>query len=262
MTSVQAQPRNNEGGPRILFFGDPHGDFEPVIAATLRLRPEAIVLLGDLQPRRPLHLVLEAIRPLTEIWFIHGNHDTDSEADYDNLWGSELADRNFHGQVVDIAGYKVAGLGGVFREKVWDPAVPWQDAAFASPEKMLGRGEARSWKEGHGLWRGGVQLRHRSTIFPIDYTRLLKQRAHILVTHEAPGAHRHGFDVLDDLASTLRATLHVHGHQHQDIDYQAEGLRAGDPAVRAFGVDQGSYLAWPLVGTGTAIHRMAAVNGG
>lgn len=84
--------------PALMFFGDPHGDFVPVIAAVERFRPEAIVLLGDIQARQPLHVELAPILNKTEVWFIHGNHDTDSDADYDNLWGVELAHRNFHGR--------------------------------------------------------------------------------------------------------------------------------------------------------------------
>ncbi len=90
-----------QSAPKLMFFGDPHGDFEPVIAAVERCRPEAIVLLGDLQPRQPLHIELEPILDRTGVWFIHGNHDTDSDADYDHLWGSELADRNLHGRIVE-----------------------------------------------------------------------------------------------------------------------------------------------------------------
>ena len=96
-------PPSAGANPEILIFGDPHGDFVPVIAAVERLRPRAIVLLGDIQARQPLHIELRPILALTEVWFIHGNHDADSDADYDNLWGSELADRNLHGQVVELS---------------------------------------------------------------------------------------------------------------------------------------------------------------
>ena len=106
--------RPASASPDFLIFGDPHGDFTPVIAAVVRLRPEAIVLLGDIQARQPLHIELAPILNLTEVWFIHGNHDTDSEADHDNLWGSKLANHNLHGRIVEIAGFKVAGLGGIF----------------------------------------------------------------------------------------------------------------------------------------------------
>lgn len=123
--------------PKILFFGDPHGAFVPVIRAVERLQPEAIILLGDVQAQTPLHEALAPIRDKTDIWFIHGNHDTDSDSDYDHLWGSELADRNLHGRVAEIAGYRVAGLGGVFRGKIWDATMPMEEAAFDSPRNML-----------------------------------------------------------------------------------------------------------------------------
>ena len=42
----------------ILFCGDPHGYFEHIIEAVQALRPEAVILLGDLQPKRPLEVEL------------------------------------------------------------------------------------------------------------------------------------------------------------------------------------------------------------
>jgi predicted phosphodiesterase len=107
--------------PALMFFGDPHGQFDFVISSVKKHRPEAIVLLGDIQPQRSLEIELAPIRSTAEVWFIHGNHDTDSVADHDNLFGSELAHRNLHGRVVEIAGFRVAGLGGVFRESIWAP---------------------------------------------------------------------------------------------------------------------------------------------
>jgi predicted phosphodiesterase len=225
----------------LMFFGDPHGDLEPVIAAVERLRPKAVVLLGDIQARQPLHIELGPILGLTEVWFIHGNHDTDSDADYDKLWASELADRNLHGRVVEIAGYKVAGLGGIFRSKVWDPRRPTAEAAFASADAL------RASMRAEERWRDGIARRHRSTIFPDDYRRLLTgPLADILVTHEAPAAHPHGWRAVDELAETLGVQLVVHGHHHQSIDYLAEGLITPASAFRAFGVDMGCHLAWPL----------------
>ncbi|MBT2334081.1 metallophosphoesterase [Variovorax paradoxus] len=226
--------------PKILIFGDPHGDFDPVIAAVERFRPEAIVLLGDIQARRPLHIALQSILTRTEVWFIHGNHDTDSDADYDNLWRSELADRNLHGRIVEIAGYKVAGLGGIFRSKIWDPRRPIEEAAFMSGDAMR-----RSMRP-EERWRDDISRRHRSTIFPGDYLQLLRSPpADILVTHEAPAVHPHGWQAIDELAETLGVQLVVHGHHHQDIDYIAEGMLTAAAPFRVFGVDMGSHLAWP-----------------
>lgn len=223
-----------------MFFGDPHGDLKPVIAAVERFRPEAIVLLGDIQARQPLHIELQPILDLTEVWFIHGNHDTDSDADYDNLWGSELADRNLHGRIVEIAGYKVAGLGGIFRSKIWDPRRPVEEAAFVSADAL------RQSMRREERWRDGIARRHRSTIFPDDYLQLLRsQPADILVTHEAPAVHPHGWQAIDELAEALGVQLVVHGHHHQNIDYRAEGMLTKTAPFRAFGVDMGSHLAWP-----------------
>jgi predicted phosphodiesterase len=233
--------------PKLMFFGDPHGDFEPVIAAVERYRPEAIVLLGDLQPRQPLHIELLPILDRTEVWFIHGNHDTDSDADYDHLWGSELADRNLHGRIVEIAGYRVAGLGGIFRSKIWDPRQPIEEAPFISADALR-----RSMRP-EERWRDGIARRHRSSIFPDDYQQLfLGQFADILVTHEAPAAHPHGWQVIDELAKTLGVGLLVHGHHHENIDYVGQDLMDAHGPFRAFGVDKGSHLSWPLEERGSS----------
>jgi len=233
-------PRPPAGAnPELLIFGDPHGDFAPVIAAVEHFRPRAIVLLGDIQGRQPLHIALRPIMRITEVWFIHGNHDTDTDADYDNLWGSELADRNLHGHIVEIAGYRVAGLGGIFRSKIWDPRRPIEEASFSSADALR-----RSMRD-EEQWRGGIARRHRSTIFPEDYLQLLQsQPADILVAHEAPAAHPHGW-AIDELAETLSVQLVVHGHHHRNIDYLGEGLTTASTPFRAFGLDMGSHLAWP-----------------
>jgi len=239
-SDLQARSGHKQSAPKLMFFGDPHGDLQSVIAAVERFQPEAIVLLGDIQARQPLHLELQPILDRTEVWFIHGNHDTDSNLDYENLWGSELAHRNLHGRIVEIAGYKVAGLGGIFRSKIWDPRRPIEEAAFVSADALRRamRPEAR--------WRDGIARRHRSTIFPEDYLQLLRSPpADILVTHEAPAAHPHGWRAIDELAEALGVQLVIHGHHHKYTDYLGEGLMTAAAPFRAFGVDMGSHLAWP-----------------
>ncbi len=238
-SDLHARSEHQQLKPQLMFFGDPHGDLEPVIIAVERFQPEAIVLLGDIQARRPLHLELAPILDLTEVWLIHGNHDTDTDADFENLWGSELASRNLHGRVAEIAGFKVAGLGGIFRSKIWDPRLPIEEAAFASADALR-----RSMRP-EERWRDGIARRHRSTIFPDVYLQLLRSPpADILVTHEAPVAHPHGWQAVDELAETLGVQLVVHGHHHQNIDYLAEEMQTAAAPFRAFGVDMGSHLAW------------------
>ena len=105
----------------ILFFGDLHGKFGHVERAVAEHRPAAIVLLGDIEAPKHLDEVLSKVLDKTEIWYIHGNHDTDIPELIANLTESKLAHRNLHGRVVEIAGVRVAGLGGIVREEIWWP---------------------------------------------------------------------------------------------------------------------------------------------
>ena len=222
--------------PKLMFFGDPHGDFRFVVRSVERHRPEAIVLLGDLQPRRPLQIELAPILDLTSVWFVHGNHDTDSESDHDHVFGSTLADRNLHGHVMDVAGLRVAGLGGVFRQSIWAPPGP---PAFRSVAERL-----RSLRPCE-RWRGGLPLRHRSSVFPDVLERLALQRVDVLVSHEALGGHPHGWPVLDALATSLGVQVAVHGHPHRNIDYVVEGRLPSPSGYHAYGVDQECFLTLP-----------------
>lgn len=237
--------------PTLLLFGDPHGNFRPVVRAVQQFKPAAIILVGDLTPGRPLHIELEEILDLTEVWWIHGNHDTDQAGFLDNisdvtLAGTPLAGRNLHGRVSRVAGLRVAGLGGVFRESIWWPrADPKAPGAFASPEVL------RRHMKRHERWRDGISLRHRSSIFPSEVQALAGRRVDLLVTHEAPSWHDNGFAAIDDLALRMQARWLVHGHHHEDIDYQATHHRLRLPTacpVRCYGVDGGSFLALPQSG--------------
>lgn len=236
----------------IFFCGDPHGRFDHIIQAVEQHLPEAVILLGDLQAIRPLEVELAPILDKTEIWFIHGNHDTDSEADYDNLFGSALAGRNLHGRVVEIAGVRIAGLGGVFRGKVWDGGAPIQ---YSSATEFIVRG-------GQGnRWRGGLALRHRSTIFPDAYFQLAAKRADVLVTHEAHSANPHGFKAIDELGRALQVQTSFHGHHHKRMDYCTEewlGFKAFGVGLRGIAdldgqvIVEGEYdrVDWPSAGPG------------
>jgi predicted phosphodiesterase len=227
-----------EPRPKLMLFGDPHGDFRYPISSVERWSPEAVILLGDVQARRPLEIELAPILDLTSVWFIHGNHDTDSDADHDHLFGSALAHRNLHGRVVEIAGLRVAGLGGVFRETIWSPPL---EPVFRTRAERLRRIRPSE------RWRGGIPLRHRSSIWPDDFERLSRMRADVLVTHEAPGGHRHGWPVLDDLATAMGVGLLAHGHLHKQIDYSAEGRLPAGCRYQAHGVAPEAFLVWPPI---------------
>ncbi|MDP3604237.1 MAG: metallophosphoesterase [Polaromonas sp.] len=206
---------------QIFFCGDNHGRFDQLIEAVYEHAPAALVLLGDIQAQRPLEEELADIPDSTELRFIHGNRDTDSEADYDNLFGSELAHRNLHGRVVTIAGIRLGGLGGIFRGQVWKPPEPPKSESAKECTRTVGRS---------GRWRDGLPLRHRSTIFPDVYAALAKQRADVLVPHEAPSAHHHGFQALDELARSLQVRASFHGHDHVNMDYRRHWEQLGHQA--------------------------------
>lgn len=190
----------------ILFGGDPHGDFAPIVRAVETYSPQAVVLLGDFNLERSLEKELSAIVEKTEVWFIPGNHDADQDHWYDHLFGSALAHRNLHGRVAEIDGKRVAGLGGVFREKIW---MPPNQAKFPSHKDLLS-----TCRKGE-RWRGGIPRKHHASIFWQEYETLWGRRADILVTHEAPSCHRFGFKVLDELAHALGANTVFHGHHHE-----------------------------------------------
>jgi metallophosphoesterase superfamily enzyme len=83
----------------IWFLGDLNGRFDHVIRLVKRDRPEAVVFLGDLECSLPLDMILRPILELTEIWFIHGNHDSDGAAFWRNLHGCGLAERSLHARM-------------------------------------------------------------------------------------------------------------------------------------------------------------------
>jgi len=226
----------------ILMFGDVHGIFDHVLGAVQSEEPEAIIFLGDLQAQRKLELELADVMKLTEVWWIPGNHDTDSKADYENLFNSTLADRNLHGKVTEIDGLRVAGLGGVFRESVWYPRHDAEDEPKFETYEAYVKSEldAERWKAYRRLKKAGEEpsglpppaligkaLTHKSTIFYDDWLSLYGQRADILVTHEAPSWHPNGFVALDVLAQSMRVKYSFHGHQHDRLNYSAHDERLG-----------------------------------
>lgn len=225
-----------------LYCGDPHGEFRHILRAAAELNPSAVVLLGDLELRRPLHEELEAIAH--KIWFIHGNHDTDTDQNWDHLWGGALAGRNIDGRVVELpGGTRLAGLGGVFRESVWYPSLP------AEP-RYRNRAEHAKATPQQDRWRGGTRRKHWSSIYPDELDRLADMRADVLVTHEAPGYHRNGFAILDTLAQSLGVSVTANGHHHDRLDSSQRWEQQG---FRSFGVGLRGITAIDREGRATVI---------
>lgn len=205
---------------KLIIGGDPHGRYPKMIQVIKKVKPEAVIFLGDMGADRPLEEILAPILDMTEVYFIHGNHDTDTDEDYDYTFGSKLADRNLHGRVEEIAGFRVAGLGGVFRSKVWHPDLGVNNGQPKWDKRETYMHFQPSVVKRASQQYGGLPRQHNSSIWYEDVEFLSKQKADILVTHEAPSCHRHGFDVLDDLAFAMGVKRLFHGHHHEH--YQDE----------------------------------------
>lgn len=210
---------------KIFFCGDNHSHFQHIVRAVQEHKPDAIVLLGDIEAQQPLELELAPILGVTEIRFIHGNHDTDSEESWRHLTQSQLAHLNLHARVDTVAGVRIAGLGGIFRENVW---YPWQTKHFENYDVFAK--EARRWAR---LEKWSAQrtektlLTQLSTIFPAAFDALSKLQADVLVVHEAPSCHPRGFDAIDLLAKSMGVKTVFHGHHHDRLDYESSADRLG-----------------------------------
>jgi predicted phosphodiesterase len=200
-------------GP-ILFAGDPHRNFAPILRACHATTPGTLILLGDCDCPAPLPDILApVIAAGWDVRWILGNHDTETEAAFDNLTGAH-PEGDIGLRVVDIAGLRIAGLPGVFRPRIWHPRAEDPSGRIDPPRFRTRAAFLESLRPGE-RWRGGMPLWHRDTIFPEDFARLRAERFDVLVSHEAPSSHRHGFDVIDRLAEAGGARLIVHGHHHE-----------------------------------------------
>lgn len=193
----------------ILFAGDPHGSYQHLYPFIQDKEKLSLIILGDLQLTSTAEL--DKLAQYCDIWFIHGNHDSKTVAAFESIWGTEWKDRNLHNRVVEIEGKRIAGLGGVFRGQIW---MPPNNPLFFDPIHYC------QYCSAENIWRGGLPLRHRSSIFPSDIEQLSTQQADILICHEAPKPHPKGFAVLNKLAEKMGITHLFHGHHHENFDYR------------------------------------------
>jgi predicted phosphodiesterase len=192
----------------IVIAGDPHGNFAPILRACAAMDVGTLILVGDCELNAPLRQVLAPM--LAAGWRVHwilGNKDTETAAVFDNLAGDD-PEGDIGGRVIEIGGLRIGGLGGVFKPRIWDPN-SGEPPGFATRSAFLAGLDEREH------WRGGLPLWHRDSIFPEDFSTLGRQRFDVLISHEAPSSHRHGFAAIDRLAELGAARLIVHGHHHE-----------------------------------------------
>ncbi|NVO04739.1 MAG: metallophosphoesterase [Rhodoferax sp.] len=232
-SDIESFDREHERALRSLWFlGDVHAEFRHIPRALLAAKelPSHLIFLGDVDiDHKPFKEILEPLRKhfsSVKVAFIHGNHDADSYEHWTCLHdcGDALV---LHGKVTELNGVRLAGLGGNFLGRVWYPPEP---PKFDSQEAAINRGAFQ--------FRGGQHpsSTYLGAIYPDVYDRLAKLRADILVTHEAPGCHQHGFEALDVLAMDLRVKRCFHGHHHDDRTDEYR-LGVAERGYDAIGVD-------------------------
>ena len=193
--------------PPILFYGDPHGEWEPLRDwCAYGPGPGHVVIVGDLELSRPLHEELaELFAAGWTVSYVIGNHDTDTCQAFRWLVGDHPTG-DLSNRVVDVGGVRIAGLSGLFKQRIWlPPSLPL----------YVGR---RHWlvRNAPLKWGGGVPLHLRDTIWPEDVQALGHLQADVLASHEGPTSvwQDMGHSEIDRLAHRMRCRLIVHGHHH------------------------------------------------
>jgi predicted phosphodiesterase len=198
----------------VVIAGDPHGDFQPILRSCTALDPGTLILLGDCELRAPLRQVLAPLFAQGwDIRWIIGNKDAETVAAFDNLV-TDFPDGDIGGKVIEIDGLRIAGLGGVFKPRIWYPRADEPGGRIDPPSFATRRDFLLSLKP-REHWRDDLPLWHRDSVFPEDFSALGRHRFDVLVCHEAPSCHRHGVTVIDRLAELAAARLIVHGHHHE-----------------------------------------------
>ena len=161
----------------ILFAGNTYGDHRWLWSAVERLRPTALVHLGDIQLEEEAEQALADVLPHTRFLWIAGNHDYDTLDYYLRLQVPRLSSGCLHGRVLVVDGLRIAGLCGWFQAGVWRPPErpcpghkPWilRFSATRNEDSLL------------------REVRRSGAIWWEDYEALWNQRADVLVCHEAP----------------------------------------------------------------------------
>jgi calcineurin-like phosphoesterase family protein len=61
-----------------------------------------------------------------------------------------------------------------------------------------------------------LPLKYQSAIWHDEFEALKNLKADILVSHEAPRSHKHGFMAIGDLAAAMGVKQVFHGHLHEN----------------------------------------------
>ncbi|ANT62880.1 hypothetical protein AYJ57_20560 (plasmid) [Salipiger sp. CCB-MM3] len=211
-----------------LIYGDPHGKWNPLFEA-IDSSTRTVIVLGDfsdgkLDPSgadRTREAFGRLIDMGLDLRFIIGNHDASLDNQIDLL--KDFDGHRIDGKIIEVGGLRIAGLGGIVREKVWRGD---GEALVASEAELIARTPRNE------RINGGLPRKHLTTIMPWTVESLRAQKADVLITHEAPSCHEHGFEFIDQLAADMDVSLVIHGHHHKNY---SDRLDSGI-AVRGVGL--------------------------
>jgi hypothetical protein len=230
---------------RILAVSDEE-DPRLQIPAARRLRPDVLLAAGDLDRD-----YLDYLSNLFEVplVFVPGNHDPDTSGLRRSRGGLLLraglpvaevgpaGGRDADGAVVDVAGLRIAGLGGSIRYR-------------PGPNQYTQREQAR---RGRRLVRRAARAGRRDG-----------RSVDVLLTHSPPAgcgdtddAPHRGFDALHDVVARLRPRLLLHGHIHPYGQPAPDHFLGGTRVVNVVGHKLLTFDARPDPDPGTyADHRL------
>ncbi|WP_052813058.1 metallophosphoesterase family protein [Desulfonatronum thioautotrophicum] len=198
---------------RVLLAGDTHGEFQHVLSCSHEA--DAIIFLGDQTPKRDFKSELGAVADKS--WFVLGNHDSDHLEFLQNH--KSMLHRCLHCTVEEFGGIRVAGLNGIFMRRFLGLSnVDLLKDLYSLKPFYHSRRDC--------LWYRSLGYEYLTAIFPEDIEHMIELQADVLVCHEAPECHRHGFMMLGDLARTMGVKLLIHGHHHERYeDVIEEGIK-------------------------------------
>ena len=251
----------------ILFAGDCHGQFRQVHQAAGHTRAASVILLGDMEPTRPLEADMAPLAEKGIEWyFIGGNHDSDSQEMARRVWNPNTASHDLHVRVVTLhCGLRVTGIQGVFRGDIYYPGPGGPNGGRSTHYSRADL--ARATPRQHRFHPLDIEPRHHyrhfGSIFEDEIDRLSLMAADILVTHEAPSYHpTAGFKVLDDVARALGVRLAVHGHQHDALDgsswWKKQGFESHGVGLRGVSAWWPSSGRWEVIVPGEIDDERAA----
>jgi Icc-related predicted phosphoesterase len=193
-------------------LGDIHGAFDAA-RTTISRHPDVTVWLcvGDIADDHGRYEPLGA-----PVCWIHGNNDN-----FDAIAAGDLPADLHHlanGTAIDIAGLRVAGLGGTF-------APTW----YGTPSSELPHP-----KQGSAKATELADKRRHYVREEVEACRHLRD-VDIFLTHEAPKPFRpfpggRGPDAgkaqINEVLAAMKPRLHLFGHHHRFSDQHYEGVRS------------------------------------